>query len=132
LQQLKKEPDLVTAARIFGGGDLNVGLERMHRKSDEELLIALNSSVVAQNKGVLDPSQHQPLFTMNDIRTMRLQNRPPVMEMPASQAASRLAPATGGGLPSALRPGPGVISNDPRFDTRVQTPATGVNLYAPR
>jgi hypothetical protein len=132
LAQLKKEPDLVAAARIFGGGDLNVGLERMHRKSDEELLIALNSSVVAQNKGVLDPTQHQPLFTMNDIRTMRLQNRPPVMEMPASQAASRLAPATGGGLPSALRPGPGVISNDPRFDTRVPTSATGINLYAPR
>jgi hypothetical protein len=133
LAQLKKEPDVVAAARLFGGGDLQVGLERMHRKSDEELLIALNSSVVSQNKGIMDPTQHQPLFTMADIRNMRSQNRPPVMNMSPNQAAPLLM---GGGIPSVIRPGPNVISNDPRFDTRgrvpTTTPAPGTNIYAPR
>jgi hypothetical protein len=135
LAQLKKEPDVVAAARLFGGGDLQVGLERMHRKSDEELLIALNSSVVSQNKGIMDPTQHQPLFTMADVRNMRSQNRPPVMNMSANQAAPLLM---GGGIPSVLRPGPNVISNDPRFDTRgrvtttTPAPAPGTNIYAPR
>jgi hypothetical protein len=132
LAQLNKEPDLVAAARLFGGGDLQVGLERMHRKSDEELLIALNSSVVAQNKGELDSTRHVPYFTLSDIKKMRAQDRPPVMNLPAGQAAPLLM---GGGIPSVLRPGPGVISNDPRFDTRVKVPTTTpavTDLYAPR
>jgi hypothetical protein len=132
LAQLNKEPDLVAAARLFGGGDLQVGLERMHRKSDEELLIALNSSVVAQNKGELDSTRHVPYFTLSDIKKMRSQDRPPVMNLPAGQAAPLLM---GGGIPSVIRPGPNVISNDPRFDTRVRVPTTtpsATDLYAPR
>jgi hypothetical protein len=129
LQQLKKEPDMIALARILGDGDIKVGYERAHRKSDDEMLVLLNSSVVAQNKGIMDPTQHQPLFTMNDVRAMRLQNRPPVMDLSAGQAAPLLM---GGGIPNVIRPGPNVISNDRRFDTRVQTPATGFNVYAPR
>jgi hypothetical protein len=129
LQQLKKEPDMIALARILGDGDIKVGYERAHRKSDDEMLVLLNSSVVAQNKGIMDPTQHVPLYTMADVRKMRAQDRPPVMNLPAGQAAPLLM---GGGIPSVFKPGPGVISNDPRFDTRVQTPATGVNLYAPR
>jgi hypothetical protein len=132
LAQLKKEPDMIALARILGDGDIKVGYERAHRKSDDEMLVLLNSSVVAQNKGIMDPTQHQPLFTMNDVRAMRLQNRPPVMNLPAGQAAPLLM---GGGIPSVIRPGPGVISNDPRFDTRVKVPTTTpavTDLYAPR
>jgi hypothetical protein len=132
LMQINKEPDLVATARIFGGGDLQVGLERVRRKSDEELLIALNSSVVAQNKGELDSTRHVPYFTLSDIKKMRAQDRPPVVDLPAGKAAPLLM---GGGIPSVLRPGPGVISNDPRFDTRVRVPTTTpavTDLYAPR
>jgi hypothetical protein len=132
LMQINKEPDLVATARIFGGGDLQVGLERVRRKSDEELLIALNSSVVAQNKGELDSTRHVPYFTLSDIKKMRAQDRPPVVDLPAGQAAPLLMR---GGIPSVIKPGPGVISNDPRFDTRVRVPTTtpaATDLYAPR
>ena len=132
LAQLKKEPDMIALARILGDGDIKVGYERAHRKSDDEMLVLLNSSVVAQNKGIMDPTQHIPLYTMADVRKMRAQDRPPVMNLPAGQAAPLLM---GGGIPSVLRPGPGVISNDPRFDTRVKVPTTTpavTDLYAPR
>jgi hypothetical protein len=132
LAQLKKEPDMIQLARILGDGDIKVGYERAHRKSDDEMLVLLNSSVVAQNKGIMDPTQHIPLYTMADIRKMRAQDRPPVMNLPAGQAAPLLM---GGGIPSVLRPGPNVISNDPRFDTRVKVPTTtpaATDLYAPR
>jgi hypothetical protein len=132
LQQLKKEPDMIALARILGDGDIKVGYERAHRKSDDEMLVLLNSSVVAQNRGIMDPTQHIPLYTMADVRKMRAQDRPPVMNLPAGQAAPLLM---GGGIPSVLRPGPGVISNDPRFDTRVKVPTTTpavTDLYAPR
>jgi hypothetical protein len=132
LQQLKKEPDMIQLARILGDGDIKVGYERAHRKSDDEMLVLLNSSVVAQNKGIMDPTQHVPLYTMADVRKMRSQDRPPVMNLPAGQAAPLLM---GGGIPSVIRPGPGVISNDPRFDTRVRVPTTTpsvTDLYAPR
>jgi hypothetical protein len=129
LAQLNKESDMIALARILGDGDIKVGYERAHRKSDDEMLVLLNSSVVAQNKGIMDPTQQVPLYTLSDIKKMRSQDRPPVMNLPAGQAAPLLM---GGGISSVFKPGPGVISNDPRFDTRVQTPATGVNLYAPR
>jgi len=132
LAQLKKEPDMIALARILGDGDIKVGYERAHRKSDDEMLVLLNSSVVAQNKGIMDPTQHIPLYTMADVRKMRAQDRPPVMNLPAGQAAPLLM---GGGIPSVIRPGPGVISNDPRFDTRVKVPTTTpavTDLYAPR
>jgi hypothetical protein len=132
LQQLKKEPDMIQLARILGDGDIKVGYERAHRKSDDEMLVLLNSSVVAQNKGIMDPTQHIPLYTMADVRKMRSQDRPPVMNLPAGQAAPLLM---GGGIPSVIRPGPNVISNDPRFDTRVRVPTTTpavTDLYAPR
>jgi hypothetical protein len=132
LAQLSKEPDAIQLARILGDGDIKVGYERAHRKSDEELLVLLNSSVVAQNKGTLDSTQHIPLYTMADIKKMRAQDRPPVMNLPAGQAAPLLM---GGGIPSVIRPGPNVISNDPRFDTRVRVPTTtpsATDLYAPR
>jgi hypothetical protein len=121
LQQLKKEPDMIALARILGDGDIKVGYERAHRKSDDEMLVLLNSSVVAQNKGIMDPTQHVPLYTMSDVRKMRAQDRPPVMNLPAGQAAPLLM---GGGIPSVFKPGPGVISNDPRFDTRGRVPTT--------
>jgi len=41
--------------------------------------------------------------------------------LPAGQAAPLLM---GGGIPSVFKPGPGVISNDPRFDTRGRVPTT--------
>jgi hypothetical protein len=132
LAQLKKEPDMIALARILGDGDIKVGYERAHRKSDDEMLVLLNSSVVAQNKGIMDPTQHIPLYTMADVRKMRSQDRPPVMNLPAGQAAPLLM---GGGIPSVIRPGPNVISNDPRFDTRVRVPTTtpsATDLYAPR
>jgi len=121
LAQLKKEPDMIALARILGDGDIKVGYERAHRKSDDEMLVLLNSSVVAQNKGIMDPTQHIPLYTMADVRKMRSQDRPPVMNLPAGQAAPLLM---GGGIPSVIRPGPNVISNDPRFDTRGRVPTT--------
>jgi len=132
LAQLKKEPDMIALARILGDGDIKVGYERAHRKSDDEMLVLLNSSVVAQNKGTPDSTQHIPLYTLSDIKKMRAQDRPPVMNLPAGQAAPLLM---GGGIPSVIRPGPGVISNDPRFDTRVRVPTTTpavTDLYAPR
>jgi hypothetical protein len=132
LAQLKKEPDMIALARILGDGDIKVGYERAHRKSDDEMLVLLNSSVVAQNKGIMDPTQHIPLYTMADVRKMRSQDRPPVMNLPAGQAAPLLM---GGGIPGVIRPGPNVISNDHRFDTRVRVPTTtpsATDLYAPR
>jgi hypothetical protein len=130
LKQLQQEPNIVAAARLFGGGDLQVGLERMNRKSDEEILISLNSAIASQNRGQTDPTQLVPYVTLSDIKKMRSQDRPPVMNLPAGQAAPLLM-----GVPSVLRPGPGVISNDPRFDTRVRVPTTTpavTDLYAPR
>jgi len=132
LKQLQQEPSIVAAARLFGGGDLQVGLERMNRKSDEEILIALNSSIAVQNRGVLDSTQLVPYVTLSDIKKMRAQDRPPVVDLPAGQAAPLLMR---GGIPSVIKPGPGVISNDPRFDTRVRVPTTTptvTDLYAPR
>ena len=121
LKQLQQEPNIVAAARLFGGGDLQVGLERMNRKSDEEILISLNSAIASQNRGQTDPTQLVPYVTLSDIKKMRSQDRPPVVDLPAGKAAPLLM---GGGIPSVIRPGPGVISNDHRFDTRGRVPTT--------